>query len=486
MPPDAELPNALTADELCFTPAAALARLIATRQVSPVAVVEAVLKRAEHVEPALNIFALPMAEAARAAARSAEAAVMRGDSFGPLHGVPITIKDNVPIGGLPLANGSAALADFVPPADAAVVRRIRAAGAIIIGKTNLPEFAHKVVTDSPAYGVTRSPWNLAYTPGGSSGGASAALAAGVAPLAVGTDGGGSIRFPAACTGVVGLKPTLGLVPSERVPDGFANYSFIGPMARSTGDAALLLSVMAGRDDGDPFSIAADAVAMPAPRAVENAARGLRVGWIEHFGRYRTEEAVATLTGAAVSALADRGAIIEPLHDPCFDDVFERYIVIATSAHATRYGPLVEKWGDRMSISIKASIANGQRYSAVDWMRAHDWRTGLFRAVQRLFERYDVIATPTMTAPPKPLDAEGSIATEAYAEWAAPLYPFNLTGHPAISLPGGLTTEGLPVGLQLVGPWFGERRLLDVAELLETVIGWPAWRAGSNEISSIRS
>ena len=178
-------------DELCFTPAATLARLIATRQVSPVAVTEAVLARAAQVEPALNIFALPMADAARADAQAAEAAVMRGDTLGPLHGVPITIKDNVPIAGLPLANGSAAFADFVPAADAAVVRRIRAAGAIIIGKTNLPEFAHKVLTDSPVYGVTRNPWNLAHTPGGSSGGASAALAAGVAPLAVGTDGGGS-------------------------------------------------------------------------------------------------------------------------------------------------------------------------------------------------------------------------------------------------------------------------------------------------------
>ena len=260
-------------DDLCFTQAATLARLIATRQVSSVAVTEAVLARAEQVGPALNIFALPMADAARTRARAAEAAVMRGDTLGPLHGVPITIKDNVPIAGLPLANGSAAFADLVPAADAAVVRRIRAAGAIIIGKTNLPEFAHKVLTDSPVYGVTRNPWNLAHTPGGSSGGASAALAAGVAPLAVGTDGGGSIRCPASCTGVVGLKPTLGRVPSERVPDGFANFSFIGPMARSVGDAALLLSVMAGAIAGDPFSIAAGTVAMPASLARSRPRRG---------------------------------------------------------------------------------------------------------------------------------------------------------------------------------------------------------------------
>ena len=458
-------------DDLCFTQAATLARLIATRQVSSVAVTEAVLARAEQVGPALNIFALPMADAARTRARAAEAAVMRGDTLGPLHGVPITIKDNVPIAGLPLANGSAAFADLVPAADAAVVRRIRAAGAIIIGKTNLPEFAHKVLTDSPVYGVTRNPWNLERTPGGSSGGASAALAAGVAPLAVGTDGGGSIRCPASCTGVVGLKPTLGLVPSERVPDGFANFSFIGPMARCVGDAALLLSVMAGSDAGDPFSIAAGSVAIPQARAVEAAAQGLRIGWIEHFGRYRTDATVAALTRDAVMSLVSEGAVVEELHDACFDDVFERYIVLATTAHATRYGPLVARWGDRMSASIKASIVNGQRYTAIDWLRAHDWRTTLFRAVQRLFERYDVIATPTMTAPPQRLDAEGSIATEAYAEWAAPLYPFNLAGHPAMSVPAGMTEDGLPVGLQLIGPWFGEQRLLEVAGLLEKLLGW---------------
>ena len=473
---DGNAPRA-AADDLCFTPAATLARMIATRQVSPVDVTEAVLARAAQVEPALNIFALPMASAARADARAAEAAVMRGDVLGPLHGVPITIKDNVPIAGLPLANGSAALADFIPPTDAAVVQRIRAAGAIIIGKTNLPEFAHKVLTDSPAYGVTRNPWNLAYTPGGSSGGASAALAAGVAPLAVGTDGGGSIRCPASCTGVVGLKATLGRVPNERAPDGFANFAFTGPMARTAGDVALLLSVITGSFGDDPFSIAGGAVAMPAPRAVETAARGLRVGWIEHFGRYRTDPVVADLTRAAVMSLAGEGAVVEPLADPCFDDVFERYIVLATTAHAARYGHLPAIWGDRMSASIRASIVNGQSYSAVEWQRAHDWRTTLFRAVQRLFQRYDVIATPTMIAPPKLLDAEGSIATEAYAEWAAPLYPFNLSSHPAISVPAGMTEDGLPVGLQLIGPWFAEQRLLDVAAVLEHLHDWPARRPG---------
>jgi aspartyl-tRNA(Asn)/glutamyl-tRNA(Gln) amidotransferase subunit A len=459
----------MSSDELCWLTATELARRIVARELSPVEVVDAVLARAERLDPTLNLFALPMFDQARDAARAAERTVTEGAPLGPLHGVPITVKDNIAIAGLRLANGSACFMDVVPAQDAAVVARIKAAGAIIIGKTNLPEFAHKVLTDSPAFGTTRSPWSLDHTPGGSSGGASAALAAGVAPLALGTDGGGSIRCPSSCAGLVGLKATLGRIPFE-APDGFANYSFVGPMARRAEDAAVLLSVMAGPLAADPYSLAVPPLSADVTTA-DGAAAGLRIGWVEHFGRYRTEPEVADLTGAAVHALARQGAHVEELHDPCFDDVFDTYTVIASSAHTARFGGLVERWRDRMTPSILDSIAKGSRWSAAEWMRAHDRRTGLFRAVQALFERFDVIATPTMIAPPKPLNAGGSIATEMYAEWAAPLYPFNLSAHPALSVPAGFTAAGLPVGLQLVGPWFGEEGLLRLAALLETVKPW---------------
>jgi aspartyl-tRNA(Asn)/glutamyl-tRNA(Gln) amidotransferase subunit A len=456
-------------DQLCFLPATELAQRIAARELSPVTVMDAVLARAETMDKILNLFATPLFDAARDAARAAEAAVMAGGPLGPLHGVPITVKDNVAVGGVRWTNGSAAFMDNIAAEDAAVVTRAKTAGAIIIGKTNLPEFAHKVLTDSPAFGVTRSPWSLDHTPGGSSGGASAALAAGVAPLAIGTDGGGSIRCPSSCCGLNGLKATLGRIPQE-APDGFANYFFVGPMARRVDDVALLLSVMAGPLPADPFPIGAP----PPPAAAlapEDAAAGLRIGWVEHFGRYRTDPEVARLTGAAVRSLESAGALVEELRAPCFDDVFETYTVLASSAHAARFSSLVERWGERMTPSMLDSIAKGTRWSAIDWLRAHEQRTRLFRAVQLLFERFDIIATPTMIAPPKPLDAGGSIATEMYAEWAAPLYPFNLTAHPAMSVPTGFTDDGLPVGLQLIGPWFAEERLLRVAALLETIHGW---------------
>lgn len=455
-------------DELCFTSATRLASMIARREVSPVEVVTAVLQRAERLQPLLNSFAMLRAEQAIESARAAEAAVMRGDVAGPLHGVPITIKDNIAIAGVPMRNGSLSSLDLVPERDATVTARVKAAGAILIGTTTLPEFAHKVLTDSPVYGVTRNPWDLARTPGGSSGGASAALAAGVAPLAIGSDGGGSIRCPASCTGVAGLKATLGRIPYEQFPDSFANYAAVGPMTRVVEDLPLLLSVMSGPHIDDPYSYALEKFT---PRPANQPARGLRVAWIENFGSVRPEAEVAALTKRAVVLLADQGAHVEVVSTPLFDDVFDTYVVIATSAHAARMEALAAQWGDKITLSLRQSIARGLTYSAAQWQRASDRRSALFRAVQRLFENYDVLVTPTMNAPPVGLDAGGSIATEFYAEWAGYLYPFNLTGNPALSVPCGFTTGGLPVGLQLVGAYHDEQRLIDAARAIESAGGW---------------
>jgi aspartyl-tRNA(Asn)/glutamyl-tRNA(Gln) amidotransferase subunit A len=452
--------------ELWRIPATRLAGMIAARQVSPVEVMDAVLAQAERQHARLNLFVVKLFDEARDAARAAEAAVMKGGPLGLLHGVPMTVKDNVAMRGLPTANGSVAVDP--PPAaeDWTVVARLRTAGAIPIGKTTLPEFAHKVLTDSPQTGITRNPWNLDRTPGGSSGGASAGTAAGVAPLAIGTDGGGSIRCPASCTGLVGLKATLGRIPNESFPDPFGNYAFVGPMARTVADCALMGSVMEGADPRDVHSLGVP------PHPPAPAVKGLRIGWVEQFGTYRTHPEVLAAMATARAALEAAGAVIEPLADPCFENVFETYIVVATTAHAARLGPLEEKAGDRMTASLRESIGIGRGFSAADLVRAMDRRGALFRAVQRLFGRFDLIATPTMLAPPPALDAGGSVASAFYAEWAAPLYPFNLTGHPAASVPAGLSSEGTPMGLQLVGPWHGEARILSAAAALEEALRWP--------------
>jgi aspartyl-tRNA(Asn)/glutamyl-tRNA(Gln) amidotransferase subunit A len=458
--------------ELCFTSATRLAAMISHREVSPVEVMTAVLERAERLQPILNIFAMLRAEQAMDSARAAEAAVMGDGPLGALHGVPITIKDNVAIGGVPMRNGSLSSLDFVPDRDATVTARVRAAGAILIGTTTLPEFAHKVLTDSPVYGVTRNPYDLARTPGGSSGGASAALAAGVAPLAIGTDGGGSIRCPASCTGVAGLKATLGRIPFEQFPDSFVNYAAVGPMTRLVEDLPLLLSVMSGPQIDDPYSYTVEKFV---PKPVNESARGLRVAWIECFGDVRPEAEVGALAARAVQMLADRGAHVEAVTTPIFNDVFDTYVVIATTAHAARLEAVSAKWGEKITPSLRQSIARGLSYSAADWQRASDRRSVLFRAVQRLFENYDVVVTPTMNAPPVGLDAGGSIESQMYAEWAGYLYPFNLTGNPALSVPCGFTAAGLPVGLQLIGAYHDEQRLIDVARAIESAGGWSVQR-----------
>jgi aspartyl-tRNA(Asn)/glutamyl-tRNA(Gln) amidotransferase subunit A len=449
-----------------------LAAAIAGRRLSPVEVMDSVLAQAERQQARLNLFALPLFDQARAAAKAAEAAVMRGEPLGPLHGVPFTLKDNVALAGHPTRFGTLAAEAALAPASAAVAARMLAAGAIPIGKTTLPEFAHKVLTDSPGWGVTRNPWHLDRTPGGSSGGASAAVASGVAPLAIATDGGGSIRCPASCAGLFGLKATLGRIPNEAFPDPFASHAFVGPMARNVADGALMFSVMAGPDARDPWSLDI------APPGKPPAVRGLRIGWIEQFGRYRTHPEVLAAMATARAALEAAGAVIEPLADPCFEDVFETYLVIGSSGQAGRFGALEEKAGALMTPSMRDCIAIGRRWSATDLVRAADRRGALHRAVQRLFARFDLLASPSLLAPPVALDAGGSVGTAFYAEWAAPLYPFNLTGHPAASIPCGFGAEGTPIGLQLIGPWHGEAPILAAAAALEEALDWPSrWPPG---------
>jgi aspartyl-tRNA(Asn)/glutamyl-tRNA(Gln) amidotransferase subunit A len=454
-----------SADELCFTPAHELAGLIAAKKLSPVELIDAVIARAERAHQATNCFAFKLYDEAREAARGAEAAVMRGDALGPLHGVPITIKDNLATVGQLMTNGSHAMMEYRPTADALVWQRARAAGAILLAKTTTPEFAHKVLTDSLPFGVTTSPWSKAHTPGGSSGGAAAAVAAGAGPLAIGTDGGGSIRCPASCAGLFGIKATLGRIPFEIIPDTFANYAFTGPITRDAHDLGLFLAVMSGPADVDAHTIGIPAL-RPEDLKPKQSVRGLKVGWIGRFGGVAVDGEVAALTARAVKQFEDAGAIVEALDVPAFADVFDYYVVIATTAHAARLGPVAEKHRSRMTDSMLGCIRQGGTFSAAQWQMASDRRTALFRTVQRLFDKVDVIATPTLNAPPKPVDEGGAINTPMYAEWAKSLYPFNLTGHPAASAPCGFTAGGLPVGLQIIAPWYEEARLIDIAAFLQ--------------------
>jgi aspartyl-tRNA(Asn)/glutamyl-tRNA(Gln) amidotransferase subunit A len=366
-------------DALTFTSAAELAGLIGRRVVSPVEIVDLVLSRIER-QAILNAFITICADEARAAARAAEASVIRGDRLGPLHGVPFAVKDLVATKGVRTTSGSVALADNVPDADAPVVARLKAAGAILVGKTTTPEFGHKCFTDAPLFGRTVNPWDRARTCGGSSGGAATAVAAGLGPIGVGTDGGGSSRIPAACCGVVGFKQTLGLVPHDGTPDGFGNQSHITPMTRTVMDSALMLQAMAGADPCDPHSQGLQPPDFVAAARAEGDLRGVRIAWRPLLGNAKLALEVRAACEAALAAFEELGAIVEPVNDD-FASTEPIWLVLTQSFWNARFRRYVAEFGQRMSETLLRQMDSGAGHSAVALQAAMFERTRVFREVQ---------------------------------------------------------------------------------------------------------
>ncbi len=341
--------------EVCRTPALALAAAIRAKTLSPIEVVDAVLARIERTHAALNAYCTVTADAARTAARNAEAAVMRGDTLGPLHGVPVSVKDLVLTKGVRTTWGSRVYEHFVPDEDAPVVERVKQAGAIILGKTNTPEFGHKGVTDNLVFGPSRNPWSLTHTPGGSSGGGAAAVAAGLGPLAVGTDGGGSIRIPCSCCGIFGIKPTLGRVAAAPTYGGLDTLSHTGPMTRTVRDAALMLTAIAGPDPRDLTSLPGDETNYLV--ALEGGIKGLRVAWTPDWGYAAVDPQVRGITEAAARRFADAGCSVEEAN-PGFSDPANPFAVLFNAAFAARLGGIVTEWRDRMDPGLVSLVDDG--------------------------------------------------------------------------------------------------------------------------------
>ncbi len=451
--------------------AVALAALVRRKEASPVEIVQAALARIE-ARREINAFITVTADQALAAARRAEAAVMAGEPLGPLHGIPYSVKDLTLTAGVRTTMGSAIHEDFVPKDDAVAVARAKAAGAILIGKTLTPEFGHKQVPTAPLFGRTLNPINPAYTPGASSSGAAAAVAAGMGPLALGTDGGGSIRIPAACCGIVGLKATLGVVPHLQAPDLYSANSFTGPMARDVADTRLLFEAIAGFDARDPWGTGS----APPRRAAPVSLRGLRVAWLPSAGN-RVDPEVEAIAGAAVQAMAREGAIVETVQLD-FVSLEKHFLVVLQSLLAARVGANLERFGNRLDASLIDAVQKGRRHTAVDLHEATFAKTRCFNELQALFERFDVLVSPTLSAPPLPIDMDvsgeieiaGRPAGTVRGAWYPYTYPMNLTGHPALSMPCGRSAIGLPIGLQFVGRWYDDHYLLDVAGLVEQALG----------------
>jgi Asp-tRNA(Asn)/Glu-tRNA(Gln) amidotransferase A subunit family amidase len=472
----------MTDPDLHRLSAGALAAGIRNRRFSPVEVVDDILARVERLNPLVNAYCLVRGDEAREAARRAEAAVMRGDEIGPLHGVPVSIKDITPTRGIRTTFGSRAFADHVPDEDAILVERLRAAGAVIVGKTNTPEFGNKGVTDGPLFGRTNNPWRITHSAGGSSGGAAAAVACGMGPLADGSDGAGSIRIPASFCGVVGLKPSFGRVPVWP-RNGYETISHHGPLARTTADAALMLSVITGDDPRDPYAAPTGPIDVVAA-ASEPDIRGWRVAFSEDLRLGAIEPEVAATVRAAAQMLPGLGATVDEI-TPDVADPREAMSVIwrvslGTIAHE-RVLPVVGR--DGMDPHLRELLDAAGTTGAVEHYRASQlFRHVFYRAMTAFFDRYRLLVTPTLAVTPFPHPGDGRPGPARVLEREVdPLlgwlltYHFNLTGQPAISIPCGLTDDGLPVGLQIVGRPGADADVIHAASALEAALGSAAWR-----------
>jgi amidase len=461
--------------DLCFTPATELARLYRVRKVSPLEVMQAVLARIDAVNPRINAYVTVARESALAAARRATAALRRRAALPPLFGIPVSIKDLTATKGIRTTSGSKIFEHHVPSEDALEVERLKAAGAIVVGKTNTPEFGAGGNTFNAVFGATRNPWNPALTSGGSSGGAAAALATGMGPLAQGSDLGGSLRMPAAFCGVVGFRTTPGLIPVYPKDLAWDTLSVTGPMGRTIGDVALMLSAMAGPDDRAPLSYDVD------PRAFRAAVRrpsiaGWRVAWTPDLGGLVPVDAeVARVASSATEVFRSLRARVRTA-SPSFVEVGE--IVLATrglsmvALHADR----LAEWREVMQRGLVWNIEQGLGLTSRDIARGEKLRTALWHRVRRFMEAFDLLVLPTVPLQPFPIEQPYPTELDGkpvghYIEWAFLTYAITLTGLPAISVPAGFTRDGLPVGIQIVGHRRQEAAVLRAAAAFEAAMPW---------------
>jgi amidase len=464
----------MTDTELCFTPATALVSLIRRRKVSPLEVTRAVLARIEKVNPPLNAYCTVAAEQALAAAKRATAALGRRATLGSLHGVPVSIKDLTFTKGIRTTEGSRIFEHRVPDRDAIVVERLKAAGAIVLGKTNTPEFGAGANTFNAVFGATRNPWNPALTCGGSTGGGGVALATGMGQLAQGSDLGGSLRLPAAFCGVVGFRTSPGLVPVWPTQLAWDPWSVQGPMARTVADTALMLAAIAGPDARAPLSYPVDT------RAFTAAVRGprltnRRVAWGGGLGITPVDREVLEICHGALSVFRTLGCRVATAH-PDLAGVQEVVLVSRGASMAARHADRLPKWRGVMQENLVKNIEYGLALTASDIGRAERRRTELCARVGEFFTRYDFIVTPTAAVPPFPVETispkeiNGKPMTN-YIEWALLTYCFTVVGLPAISIPCGFTRAGLPVGLQIIGRWRDEASVLGAAAAFEAARPW---------------
>lgn len=458
--------------------AEALATAIRERRVSSVEVVAAFLDRIEAIDPIINAITTRVPrEHALAAAAAADRAVAAGAALGPLHGLPIAVKDLMDVAGLPTTHGAVPFAG-APPAttDSLLAERLRRAGVVFVGKTNTPEHGLGTVTFNDVFGPTRSPWDPAVNAGGSSGGAGAAVAAGLLPFADGSDSGGSIRYPAAFGNLVGLRPSPGRVPSGRRGDGWSPHGVLGPIARTARDAGLLLAALAGGDARAPLALDDDPAAFADIQPTHP--HGLRIAWSPTGGGLPVEpEVIAALEGT-LALLAEQGATVETVEPAFLAEADACWQVIEMLGFLEFAGADVAAHRATMRPDLVRNVEEGRALSAEQIVEALGQRTAIFRATEALLERYDVLALPTTPVVSVPADCEwpaevAGVALDRYFLWQRLACRVTVTAHPALSVPGGFSAAGLPIGLQLVGRHRGDLDLLRHAAAIEAATGFAA-------------
>jgi Asp-tRNA(Asn)/Glu-tRNA(Gln) amidotransferase A subunit family amidase len=456
--------------DLAFKTALELRQAMAARQVSPVEIMQATLARAERFDPKLNCFATYTPELALEAARKAEQEQMAGRAAGPLHGLPISVKDLIAVKDLKLTFGSRAMANNVAAVDAPSVERVRRAGACIIGKTTTSEFGCKAVGDSPLTGITRNPWDTTKTPGGSSCGAVASVSAGITPFALGTDGGGSIRIPCSLTGLFGIKAQFGRVPVYPVA-ATPTLAHVGPIARTVRDAALLLSVISGHDRRDPF-----AVAGPVPDFLgvcDQPVRGMRIAWSRTLGYANPDPEVAEIAQRAAKVFAGLGCEVDEVEKPIDEDPIDLWVSEFYAGVGVRLKKQLTEQRELLDPAVADVLKDALRQTSEEYYAKVFRRYELREKMRVFFEQYDLLLTPALpcAAFDVGLNMPPQHADRSIVSWVYYTYPFNLTGQPAASIPAGFTRGGLPVGLQMVAKINHEVDIFRAAAAFEAARPW---------------
>ena len=470
-----------SANEISRLSAVQLAKRIREKTLSATEVTEASLARMDVLEPELHAFCTPTPDLARDTAKRIDEDIAAGNDIGPLAGVPIGIKDLVVTKGVRTVSGSAIYEDFVADEDDIVVERLKAAGAVILGKTNVPEFGYSGVGHNPVFETTRNPWNTDMTPGGSSAGSGAAVAAGVCPFAIGSDGGGSIRIPSAHSGLFGMKASMGRVPlypgcrDERYPgvSSWESLEHIGPMSRTVADSALMLSVIASGPD------MRDRHTLPGPefdwvKAVRGDIKGLKVAYSEDWGYAAVDKEVREIVSAAAKVFeSDLGCTVEEAH-PGWDDPYNAFwglVANETDLHGLR--KLADEYEGRMSPHLVDFLRTP--WTAEDLTNSVIARKGVVNKMWRLMQKYDLLLTPTLATPPFPVHMQGPEIIEgrmvAPFQWLAFTFPMNMTGQPVASIPAGFTKDGLPVGMQIIGRHLDDPLVLRASANFEKARPW---------------